>query len=75
MGLLDWLKGWRETETVPNWVLTNFHRQFKKNYYRGNKSPYDKIYYFKGKTFEYKIVVLGNVQGGSYYYYKRLRKK
>ncbi len=59
---------------LPKWVISVFHKQFNKNYYRGNKNPYDKKYYFKGKTFEYKIVVLGNVQGGSYYYYRKLRK-
>ena len=81
MGFLDWFKGskedWKEIdrESLPRWVITAFHKQFNRNYRKGNRNPYDKTYYFKGKTFEYKIKVLGNVQGGSYYYYRKLRKR
>ena len=75
------IEGWEkigigaDQSKLPSWVVNAFHKQFNKNYYIGNRNPYDKSYLFKGKTFEYKIEVIGDVQGGSYYYYKRLRKR
>ena len=65
---------WERVEQIPIWVLKSFRKEFNKNYYKGNKNPYDKSYYFNGKTFQYKVKVIGDIQGGSYYYYRRLRK-
>jgi hypothetical protein len=74
MGILGWLSGWKKINYLSNWVSKTFHKDFNKNYKRGNRSPYDKTYHYKGNNFIYNIIVKGDVQGGSYYYYKKKRK-
>jgi hypothetical protein len=64
---------WERINSLPEWVSKAFHKDFNKNYSRGNRNPYNKVYHYKGKSFIYKIVVTDLVQGGCYSYYKRIR--
>ena len=61
------------SKNVPSWVMKAFEKQEIKLWKRG-KLSYDRKFYVKGKHFLYKMVVLSDVQGGSYHFYKRLRK-
>lgn len=76
MGLIEWLTGWEKLEwgdtkgkPIPKWV--------EKAYWKWNNKfrnrPYGKIKYFYGKTFIYKVKCVADVQGGSYYWYRKLR--
>ena len=78
MGLLKNFKkwknfGWEEIDKLPSWVSKAFHKDFNKNYYKGNGNPYGKSYTYNGDRFSYKIIVKDDVQGGSYYYYRKNR--
>jgi len=57
-----------DTSNVPSWVLKAYYR------HRKHASPYG-TFYIKGKTFEYKVMNIPDVQGGSFYVYRKLRRK
>lgn len=68
------LKGdWIRIKSTPKWVNRPLQRDFNKNYSRGNRNPYNKIYTYKGKRYIYKIKITSDVQGGSYSYFKKKR--
>ncbi len=82
MKIFEWFKdffesdvGWEEIKSIPSWAIRIFRKEFNRNYVRGNRNPYNKNYYIKGKSFLYKVKVTDNTQGGCYYYYRKLRNK
>ena len=77
MGLFPLFKvnNWEQIRGIPNWARKVFQREFNKNYRKGNRNPYNKSYLVTGKNYIYKIKVTDAVQGGSYSYYKKRRKK
>lgn len=58
-------------EPIPKWVEKAYWKWWNKLKTR----PYGKVKYFHGKNFVYKIVCKSDVQGGSYYWYRKLKKK
>ncbi len=61
--------GWKKATHWPGWVDKAFHKQFNRQ-----KNPYDKVYKFNGRSTSYKVKVIGDVQGGSYYFYNKKRR-
>lgn len=59
---------WVKATYWPRWVDKAFHKQFN-----SQENPYDKIYKFNGKNLRYKVEVVGDVQGGSYYFYNKMK--
>ncbi|MBS3097384.1 hypothetical protein J4209_01165 [Candidatus Woesearchaeota archaeon] len=66
---LDFLNGWRKIKEVPEWV--------QKAWLRKGRSYGPRTWYFKGKTFLYKIRVGAPQHMGHMptTYYRKLRKK
>jgi len=64
--------GWEkmDRDNIPSWIWDRIHKEFKKR-----RNAYDKIYFYKGKHFRYKVKITSEQQGGCYYFYKKKRSE